>query len=128
MSVSGCTYVRAHTHKHTHTHTHTHTRTHSLTHPLTYIHVFDQMLPDAGLFECTQTHTRTYTHTHAHIHTDTHSFTNTHSFDQMLPDAGLFDSIVSGLSASLGKPQRGADLANQSTDLTFCFPERFVRT
>jgi hypothetical protein len=78
---------------------------------------------------CVWVYVCTCTHTHTHTHTYSESLTHTHAcLDQMLPDAGLFDSIVSGLAASLGKPQRGAELANQSTDLTFCFPERFVRT
>jgi hypothetical protein len=52
---------------------------------------------------------------------------------QLLPDAGLFDSIVEGLSTSLGaKPgtpphRHTADHAPE-LDLSFCFPERFLHT
>jgi len=52
---------------------------------------------------------------------------------QMLPDAGLFDSILGGLSASLGKGNEKVSLhdgaaPHQPLELDYCFPERFLRT
>jgi len=48
---------------------------------------------------------------------------------QILPDAGLFDSIVGGLSASVGaKPSPSAQRYAEVPALDYCFPERFLRT